>query len=79
MKARDVTVGTRLWRHGYLWEVTAVHYDPQGNASLTEEPKPRFVFTADQVSTAESLSRLPQPYAKGMTLGFLPDAPVTLD
>ncbi len=69
MKAKEVTIGTKLWRHGHQWEVTKVTYDARGNDGHT----PRYVFGARLVNGGE----LPAGY-RDMELGYLPDAPVTI-
>jgi hypothetical protein len=69
MKASEVKVGQTLWRHGYAWRVTAVHYDPRGNNGT-----PRMVFDAVQVDGP----KLPAFYAEGMELGYNLDADVTI-
>lgn len=77
MKANEVTVGTKLWAHGYQWEVTSVTYDPRGNAGMRDEPMPRYVFTARAVG-GHGFEKLPGGYRNDMTLGYRLDADVTI-
>ncbi len=72
MKANEVTIGTRLWKHGHQWEVKAIRFDQRGNASTRDPDMPRFLFDV----LAVDCSTLPRGYHY-TTLGYLPDAEVT--
>lgn len=67
--------GDYIWAHGYRYQVTAVHYDPQGNACFGQTPRPRYIIVADALPN----QHLPEVYAKGMQLGCLLDAEVAVD
>lgn len=75
MKASEVQVGAKIWKHGYQWEVLRVISDPRGNASMHDAPMPRIVLSVRNLAIAD-VPALPLAYHQ-IELGYLPDAEVT--
>lgn len=70
LPAKDVKPGMTVCAHGYRWAVKRNDFDPKGNTGN----QPRHLLRCEAVAPHD----LPDSVAKGMSLGFLPDAPVTV-
>lgn len=68
--AKDVKPGMTVCAHGYKWAVKGNEFDPKGNTGN----QPRHLLRCEAIEPHD----LPESFAKGMSLGFLPNAPVTV-
>lgn len=69
--AKEVQPGMVVWAHGYKWQVSENRFDPYGNSGN----QPRHILVCDAVGNDRDP---PVGYVNNMTLGYLPEAAVTL-
>lgn len=73
--AKDVQVGDVVLQYGYRYRVTENVFDPYGNTGS----QARHVLVADAIMSDEQARKEGWIYTRGMTLGHLPNALVTVE